>query len=202
MFTTLLLASQLLRLAEIFIIFCLFQIHEDFISQENKKFVTEVLNDQFGVPAQIRGVQTYPNCFDDSLIEVKQVQKQDEWNKFQRRCGLIARKVGVVPIWRKNGTRVMTTMLQVDDNHVIKYFEPNEYNPAQTPRVRNLSKFGCLLVGASSADPSLFTREYCGLLKDSGVMPKRHLGRFLVTPSAKILPGLSNDNKHCIFRCF
>lgn len=177
-----------------FFFFILLQIHEDFITQENKKFVTEVLNDQFGVPTLIRGVQTYPKCFDDSLIDVKQVQRQDEWNKNQRRCGLIARKIGVVPIWRKNGKRVMTTMLQVDDNHVIKYIEPNEYSPAQKPRVRgSLSRFGCLLVGASSADPSQFTKEYCGLFKDSGVMPKRHLGRFLVTPSAKILPGWLND---------
>lgn len=148
-----------------------------------------MLNDRFGVPTLIRGVQTYPKSVDESLIEVKQTEKNSEWNKFQRRCGLIARKIGVVPIWRKDGSKISTTMLQIDDNHVIKYFEPNEYNPAQMPRVKNIQKFGCLLVGAGSADPSLFTKEYCGLFKDSGVMPKRHLGRFLVTPNAKLLPG-------------
>lgn len=168
--------------------FSLLQVHEDYITSENKKFVSEVLTDRFGVPGMIKGVHTYPNSVDSSLVDVKQVETK-EWNKFQRRCGLIARKIGVMPMWRKDGTKLMTTMLQVDDNHVIRYSEPDEYNPAQTPRVKNVSKFGCLLVGAGSADPSLFTKEYCGLFSDSGVMPKRYLGRFLVTPNAKLLPG-------------
>lgn len=166
--------------------------HDDLITQENKKFVTEVLQDRFGVPSLIKGVQTYPKSNNESLIEVKQEQNQDQWNKFQRRCGLIARKIGTQPMWRKDGSKILTTMLQIDDNHVIKYMSPSEYNPAQLPRVKNLKKFGCLLIGAGSADPSLFTKEYCGLFKESGVMPKRHLGRFLVTDSAKILPGEFN----------
>lgn len=149
-----------------------------------------MLNDRFGVPTLIKGIQTYPKSA-ECLINVKQEEKPEEWNyKYQRRCGLIARKIGVVPLWRKDGTKVTTTMLQIDDNHVIKYFEPEEYNPAQQPRVKNVRKFGCVLVGAGSADPSLFTKEYCGLFRNSGVMPKRHLGRFLVTQNAKLLPGL------------
>lgn len=160
------------------------------MTEENEKFVSEVVNDRFGMPAIVKGVQTYSNP--NSLIETEQVEKPNEWNNFQRRCGLITRKIGVVPMWRKDGTKISTTMLQVDDNHVIKYIEPTEYNPALPPRVKNLRKFGCILIGAGSASPSLFTKEYCGLFKDSGVMPKRHLGRFLITPSAKLLPGSFN----------
>lgn len=162
------------------------------MTEENQKFVSEVVSDRFGMPALIKGVQTYAKPVDDSnsLIETEQIEKQNDWNKFQRRCGLITRKIGVVPMWRKDGTKISTTMLQVDDNHVIKYIEPTEYNPALPPRVKNLQKFGCLLIGAGSANPSLFTKEYCGLFKDSGVMPKRHLGRFLITPSAKLVPGV------------
>lgn len=148
-----------------------------------------MLNDQFGVPKLIKGIQTYPKSVNESLVNVEKIEQQD-WNKLQRRCGLIGRKIGVVPMWRKDGSKMMTTMLQIDDNHVIKYFDPSQYNPAQAPRVKNLKKFGCLLVGAGSTDPSLFTKEYCGLFKDSGVMPKRHLGRFLITPGAELLPGL------------
>lgn len=162
------------------------------MTEENKKFVAEMVNDRFGVPALIKGVQTYSKPVDDidSVIKIEQVEKPNEWKKSQRRCGLITRKIGVVPMWRTDGTKISTTMLQVDDNHVIKYIEPTEYNPAQPPKVKNLKRFGCLLIGAGSACPSLFTKEYCGLFKDSGVMPKRHLGRFLITPSAKLLPGL------------
>lgn len=144
------------------------------------------------MPTSVNGIQTYPTSVQKSLIEVQQSYKQSEWNKFERRCGLIARKIGVEPMWRTDGSKVMTTMLQVDDNHIIKYIEPSEFNPIQRPQVKNLRKFGCLLVGAGSADPSLFTKEYCGLFKDSGVMPKRHLGRFLITPNAKLLPGLKH----------
>lgn len=165
------------------------------MTQENKKFVTEVLQDRFGVPSFIKGVQTYPLSSAENLIEVKQEQKQELWNRYQRRSGLIARKIGTMPMWRKDGSKISTTLLQIDDNHVIKYTPPGEYNPAHLPHVKNISKFGCLLVGAGSADPSLFTKEYCGLFKDSGVMPKRHLGRFLVTDSAKILPGKENNRK-------
>lgn len=154
-----------------------------------------MVNDRFGMPTLIKGVQTYSKPVDNSLIATEQVEKPNEWNKFQRRCGLITRKIGVVPMWRKDGTKISTTMLQVDDNHVIKYIEPTEYNPAQRPRVQNLQKFGCLLVGAGSANPSLFTKEYCGLFDESGVMPKRHLGRFIITPSSKLLPGLFDEPK-------
>lgn len=147
----------------------------------------------------IKGVETYskPVNESNSLIEMQQFEKPNEWNNSQRRCGLITRKIGVVPMWRKDGTKILTTMLQVHDNHVIKYIKPIDYNPTQKPRIQNLKKFGCILIGAGSANPALFTKEYCGLFKDSGVMPKLHLGRFLITPSAKMLPGLCYEICSC-----
>lgn len=187
-----------IRISEIYfnLLFHL-QIHDDLITEENRKFVTEVLNDRFGVPSLIKGVQTYPKRADESLVAVDKLDVEHGWHSYySRRCGLIARKIGVVPMWRKDGRKVSTTMLQINDNHVIKYMEPSEFSPAQKPRVKNLKKFGCVLIGAGSADPSLFTKEYCGLFKDSGVMPKRHLGRFLVTPSAKLLPGTPLNVTH------
>ena len=41
-----------------------------------------------------------------------------------------------------------------------------------------------VVVGSGSTDPQKFTKDYCGLFTDSGVMPKRHLGRFPVTSNA------------------
>ena len=39
----------------------------------------------------------------------------------------------------------------------------------------NLSiSYPCLVVGALSADPSKFTKDYCGLFTDSGVPPSDH----------------------------
>lgn len=61
--------------------------------------------------------------------------------------------------------------------------------PTQKPKKSDYTKFGCLLVGAECVDPTSLTREYCGLFKDSGVMPTRLLGRFMVSPGAALTPG-------------
>jgi large subunit ribosomal protein L3 len=47
--------------------------------------------------------------------------------------------------------------LQVVDNHVIKYIPPEEYHPPRKPprRLKNEGRYGCLLVGAESADPQI-----------------------------------------------
>lgn len=61
---------------------------------------------------------------------------------------------------------------------------------------RCLHKFGCLLIGAESTDPRKLTKEYCGLFKDSGVMPKQILSRFIVSPSAKLPVGTPLNVTH------
>ncbi|XP_055913794.1 39S ribosomal protein L3, mitochondrial [Eupeodes corollae] len=170
-------------------------IHDDNITPENKVFVKEIIHDTFGPPAIIKGVQTYDQTNKLSLLKAEE-QVNVEWTPQVRRTGLLARKIGQYPLWLKNGRRIRTTLLQVVDNHVIKYVPPEEYQPTRVPKVTNIKKFGCLLVGAESADPSLLTKEYCGLFKDSGVMPKKNIARFLVTPSAAINPGTRLDVTH------
>lgn len=39
------------------------------------------------------------------------------WNKKIRRTGVIAKKIGVYPLWTKKGHRVQTTLLQVSYNN-------------------------------------------------------------------------------------
>lgn len=170
------------------------QTHEAFITAANKEFLAEVVSDKYGEQAVIKGVQTYTKSVDENqLIEIKDNLVETEFNPRVRRCGVIARKIGQYRMYTTDGKKTVATMLQIDDNHVIKYYEPNEYNAAEQPNIKNLKKFGCVLVGAGSADPSLFTKEYCGLFKDSGVIPKRILGRFFVTPDAKLSPGINLD---------
>lgn len=38
--------------------------------------------------------------------------------------------------------------------------------------------------------PFQFTAAYCGLFKEAGVMPKKKLTRFRITPDAVIEPGI------------
>ncbi len=53
---------------------------------------------------------------------------------------------------------------------------------------RSISR-GCLVIGALSADPSKFTKDYCGLFTESGLMPKKKLIRCPVSENALIQPG-------------
>lgn len=121
-----------------------------------------------------------------------------EWKRGTTRCGLLGRKIGLQPMWYKNGKRVMATLIQIEDNHVVRYVPPELAQKSETA-LRRSSPFiwkasrsthlGCLVVGALSADPSRFTKDYCGLFTESGLMPKKKLARFPVTENALIQPG-------------
>ena len=55
---------------------------------------------------------------------------------------------------------------------------------------------GCLLIGSESVDPNTLTGAYIGLFKGSGVIPKRNLSRFIISPEAAILPGTQLNATH------
>jgi large subunit ribosomal protein L3 len=109
---------------------------------------------------------------------------------------LIARKLGHFPLWLKDGTRIDTTVLQVADNHVVKYIPPEMYNPSQKKHLQKLEGKGCLLIGSEAIDPNILTANYAGLFKGSGVMPKKNLSRFIISPEAAILPGTQLNATH------
>ena len=118
--------------------------------------------------------------------------ERGKWNENERsvRTGVLAIKLGCCTQWTTNGERIVTTMLQVLDNHVIGYIPPEEF--AKSPRYKNRhwgEGYGCQIVGALSCDPHMFNPSYLDLFKESGVPPKRKLTRFLVTPNAAVQPG-------------
>lgn len=97
------------------------------------------------------------------------------------------------------------SLFQVEDNHVVKYIPPEEFaetivgQKRNVPRITGRNKpihLGCLVVGALSTDPQKFTKDYCGLFTESGVMPKKLLARFPVTPNALIQPGTPLNAAH------
>ncbi|XP_018495153.1 39S ribosomal protein L3, mitochondrial [Galendromus occidentalis] len=104
-----------------------------------------------------------------------------------RRTGIIAKKIGVVPMWLKSGKRVLASMLHVCEQNVITYMDPETY--ARTRFGFRGKGHGCLIVGAESRDPTRFRQEYLDLFKESGVAPKKKLTKFLVTPNAALQPG-------------
>ncbi|KAF6214801.1 hypothetical protein GE061_009544, partial [Apolygus lucorum] len=156
------------------------------ITPENREFIKEVTYEKFGPPAVLSGISTYQTS---SPLREKPLEK-GEWTPKSRRCGLITRKIGQYPMWSNTGKIIWTTLLQVVDNHVVKYTPPELVDSPRKPsRFLRPNKFGCILVGAESCDPQKFTREYCGLFAPAGLPPKRVLGRFFVTPEAAIQPG-------------
>lgn len=72
---------------------------------------------------------------------------------------------------------------------MIKYYPPEEYDSPRKRPTLVKNKKGVLLLGAEATDPSYFTKEYCGLFKDSGVVPKKLLARFFISPDAVIPNG-------------
>ncbi|KAG1653226.1 39S ribosomal protein L3, mitochondrial [Nymphon striatum] len=146
---------------------------DDNVSPENKDFLKELEQ----IPSK-------------NLSPLKEEPwPRNSWGPDSRRAGVIARKIGIYPQWFRNGKRVLTTLLQVLDNHVIKYHPPEKF--AKTiPGSLCKGNFGALIVGANAGRPQNFTKAYCNMFQESGVVPKKKLTRFLVTDDAKIQPAL------------
>lgn len=72
------------------------QIHDDFMTQENREFITEVVQDKY-----------------ENIVNKSTITNTIEWTPNMRRTGVIAKKIGVLPLWLKNGEKITTTLLQV-----------------------------------------------------------------------------------------
>lgn len=153
---------------------------EDMLTQENKQFLEEIRQDKLQAQAAL-----------ESPLLNSEFVPSAPWDPYTRRAGLIARKIGNYPLWTKDGKKLQTTLLQVVDNHVIKYIPPEEFNPMVTkkPVWKEKRRLGSLLIGSETIDPTTVTKEYCGLFDSVGMLPKRHLCRFMVSPHAALPTG-------------
>ena len=170
-----------------------FKRREENITPENKDFIKEFAEEKYGKSVTNYGLMTYENS--SSLLKTESLAPV-EWRKGLVRTGLIGRKIGHYPLWLKSGKRINTTVIQISDNHVIKYTPPGEFNPTQRKHLKDYSRQGCLLIGSEAIDPNRLTADYMGLFNDSGVMPKKNLNRFVISPEAAILPGTPLNVSH------
>ncbi|XP_053605779.1 large ribosomal subunit protein uL3m [Plodia interpunctella] len=155
---------------------------DDQLTVENKQFLEEVMNDRYKIQQERASPLADANT---------QLTTATEWSPRTRRVGLIARKIGNYPVWDKNGKKILSTLLQVVDNHVIKYIPPEEFKPQILNKVnwREKQRMGCVLVGSETVDPSTLRKEYCGIFDSVGMLPKQHLCRFIVSPEAALPTG-------------
>ncbi|XP_039383974.1 39S ribosomal protein L3, mitochondrial isoform X1 [Mauremys reevesii] len=101
------------------------------------------------------------------------------WEPGSRRVGLVAIKLGMVPLWTKNGERHAVTLLQVKDCHVLKYTPKEEYN----------GKTATLIVGGKNSSPFYKPESALEVFREAGVPPKQKTTIFKVSDNAIIKPG-------------
>ena len=88
---------------------------------------------------------------------------------------------------------------------MVKYIPPEDFSKTIVAQKRSIPRIygkdkpinrGCLVVGALSTDCQKYTKDYCGLFTESGVMPKKLLVRFPVSENALIQPGTPLNAAH------
>ncbi|XP_075068540.1 large ribosomal subunit protein uL3m isoform X1 [Mixophyes fleayi] len=101
------------------------------------------------------------------------------WEPGSNRVGVIAVKLGMMPIWTKSGEKHAVTMLQVRDCHVIKH----------TPKEEADGRSATLTVGGKNVSPFHRAESSMEHYNEAGVPPKQKLSTFKVTDNAILKPG-------------
>uniref|UniRef100_A0A8C8TG85 Large ribosomal subunit protein uL3m n=1 Tax=Peromyscus maniculatus bairdii TaxID=230844 RepID=A0A8C8TG85_PERMB len=95
------------------------------------------------------------------------------------RVGLIALKLGMMPLWTKDGQKHAVTLLQVQDCHVVKY----------TPKENYDGKTAALTVGGKTVSRFYKPDSILEFYRELGLPPKQTIKIFRVTDNAVIKPG-------------
>jgi len=82
-------------------------LYDERLTEDNKQFLDEVVQDKYG--SSTIGFETKL-----SPLKVDPIEPTVQWKRGMKRTGLIAKKIGVYPLWLKNGKRVTSTLLQVN----------------------------------------------------------------------------------------
>ncbi|XP_077446847.1 large ribosomal subunit protein uL3m isoform X2 [Stigmatopora argus] len=141
---------------------------DEHLTDENKQFMKDEAGEEFR-----QQTANKLNPLKDEPWE------RHEWTQGSRRVGLVAVKLGMAPLWTKNGERHVATLLQVSDCHVIKHIskEDNDGNTA------------ALVVGGKNASPFYRSEQRMEMFMNAGVPPKQKVTTFKVSDNALIKPG-------------
>ncbi|XP_028392353.1 39S ribosomal protein L3, mitochondrial-like isoform X1 [Dendronephthya gigantea] len=104
------------------------------------------------------------------------------WSAGCKRVGAIGVKLGMIPLWLKNGRRVPVTLVQLKDCQVLAMRISRELG--------GNDDITALEVGAvNENDLEKVNKADFGRFVKYGVLPKRKVASFPVSPSALLLPG-------------
>uniref|UniRef100_A0A3B1JW56 Large ribosomal subunit protein uL3m n=1 Tax=Astyanax mexicanus TaxID=7994 RepID=A0A3B1JW56_ASTMX len=141
---------------------------DEHLTEDNAQFMRRSVSEE------------YKQLTSDRLNPLKdEPWPRHEWVEQSRRVGLVALKLGMMPIWTKSGDRHVVTMVQVLDCHVIKHIPKEEYD----------GRTAALVVGGKNISPFHKADETLEIFRNAGVPPKQKLTTFRVTDNAVIKPG-------------
>ncbi|XP_012622346.1 large ribosomal subunit protein uL3m [Microcebus murinus] len=141
---------------------------DEHLSEENVPFVKQLVSDE-----------------DKAQLASKLCPLKDEpwpiqpWEPGSSRVGLIALKLGMMPLWTKDGQKHVVTLLQVQDCHVIKYTSKENHN----------GKMAALHVGGKTVSRFRKPTSVLEFYRELGLPPKQKVKIFHVTDNAVIKPG-------------
>lgn len=141
---------------------------DEHLSEENASFVKQLVSDE-----------------DKAQLASKLSPLKDEpwpihpWEPGSSRVGLIAVKLGMMPLWTKDGRKHAVTLLQVQDCHVLKYTSKENHN----------GKTAALTVGGKTVSRFRKSTSLLEFYRELGLPPKQKIKIFHVTDNAVIKPG-------------
>eukprot|EP01094_Clydonella_sp_ATCC50884_P021824 TRINITY_DN488_c0_g1_i2.p1 TRINITY_DN488_c0_g1~~TRINITY_DN488_c0_g1_i2.p1 ORF type:complete len:286 (+),score=64.71 TRINITY_DN488_c0_g1_i2:85-942(+) len=108
------------------------------------------------------------------------------WTIHSRRCGVIAKKLGMMPVWNKYMEHFPVTVLEIQDCQVTQV------------KTREKEGFYAIQVGAGERTLKHTTKPMLRHFEKAGVEPKMVTGEFRVTPDALLPVGTTFNAKHFV----
>ncbi|CAI5705956.1 unnamed protein product [Peronospora farinosa] len=106
------------------------------------------------------------------------------WSSEKKRTGLLAVKIGMMPVWDHFGYRHNCTVLQVEECQVTQIKTADRHG------------FNALQLGVGLRKPKNVTKPVLGHLAKAGVPPKRQLQEFRVSEDALLPLGMKLSALH------
>uniref|UniRef100_A0A1I7U346 Large ribosomal subunit protein uL3m n=1 Tax=Caenorhabditis tropicalis TaxID=1561998 RepID=A0A1I7U346_9PELO len=133
-------------------------------------------------------------CAQETHVSVSDIPESS------RRVGLVVQKIGMIPQWTTDGNRILCTVLQVDENHVVSVTSPeNWYKASAVGKRKAYNRQGPMwrvTVGTSNDNPTKYTLAYRKQFLKAGIPTKAKVGSFLVTEDALPTSGQPLDARH------
>ncbi|KJH47860.1 50S ribosomal protein L3 [Dictyocaulus viviparus] len=169
--------------------------HVDYVDDENRLIFYSLIEDVISAEKDFF-VSSAASSSKNSTCKFEEIGPDT------RRVGLVARKIGMMPQWTTSGERILCTLLEVCENHVVEVTSPTDwFRKSIIGKRKAFNREGPLwkvTVGAVNGNVNIFTAAYRNFFTKSGVPIKKYLGSFLVSEEALPAVGTRLDIRHFV----